>query len=184
MSKTVTYTDAQKLDLKSGTRVILLRERKKDGAGSSRKLIRISSNEREWDEAVEELVWRMRPGERVYASLCARNVPAASRLLKHRIIDLETGSDPLFFEKLNTRWSSCLMNPSCELDKKWMFDCDNPDEYVQVAEALNSVGVPYEEYATKNGRHVIVKPFNRTTVPFRVVQLIQHNPLALIAYTS
>lgn len=164
-----------------GTRVLQLTGRNKDGV-KSRRIHRVSKNKERFQEILVELIEMAKPDERIYASASARNLDRASRELKHRMIDAEADSDPMaFYESLNSRWVSCLMQPNCQMPKLWMFDCDSLEEYKEVLAYLEQQEKSVEyQYKTKSGYHVIVTPFHMKDAPQTIEKL--DNPLMLWMY--
>ncbi len=166
-----------------GVRVLHLTGRNKDGA-SKRLIHRVSSGPEKFIELMNELVSLARPGERIYASASARDVRKASVLLKHRMVDNDLHQNPTeFYEHLTSRWVSCLMDPTCQSPKKWMFDCDDPGDFAKVMDEVRRLELKVYYYNTKNGIHVMVHPFNKQLIKeVGVTTLIHDNPLMLWAY--
>ena len=167
-----------------GTRVLLLTGRYKDGVEKQRRLTRIAHGPEQFFKVMTELHLIRQPKERIYATVEERSIPKAAREFKHRQIDAEYDPCPdNFYRQIEARWASCLMAEGCVVKKRWMFDCDHPIETSVVIEELNTLGVRVmHSYATKNGHHIIVEPFNRTLLTEASLKLLQTNPLMLWCY--
>jgi hypothetical protein len=169
-----------------GARVLMLKSRHKDGVDQQRTILRHSYSRSEFRRQLEELMAEMGPNERIYASAGARDTSKAIRLFKERQLAADYDGDIMsFYGNLNARWTSCLMDVKSQAAKVWLFDCDSPDD---LAETICALGQHYHrelrhQYATKNGYHVIVEPFDRTNLPERVRNLMQDNPIMLWAWS-
>lgn len=117
---------------RTGTRVMMLKGRNKDGNTYQRCIMRATHDAGAFNRAFAELENMALPGERIYASATERNMTAAVRLFKQRQLDNDYDEHPMeFYRKLNSRWCSILSNPKCESKPKtWLWDCDNDDEYL------------------------------------------------------
>lgn len=174
------------LEYMSGVRLLLLASRHKDGAQKVRRINRVSNNPLHFGNILYEFTRIKQDTDRIYVSLAQRDVIKASRLLKHRMVDAEWNPHPEeFYKNLNNHWVSCLMDKSSTLkeDRLWMFDCDSELDYAQVLVELENLNVPvHYSYATKNGHHVVVKPFNRTKLSDQFSGILSDNPLMLWSY--
>lgn len=171
---------------RTGTRVIMLKGRYKDGLTRQRQIFRVSHSVREFDAAIDELRAIAREGERIYASAGARCMVRAIREFKRRQLDADYDANPrLFYERLWDRWVSCLMAPTSQEEMFWLFDCDSREEADMVMRELGELYhremQPYC-YPTKSGKHILVQPFNRTKLRPEVAPLIHENPIILWGY--
>ena len=159
-------------DFTDGTRVLFLIWRNKDGAKVSRNLkIRklISSNEEEFEKCLEQLLdLRERYSEfplRIYSSVNKRNVSKSIRKFREEQLANEyqsTKDIEQFYKDIKNRWISCLMRPSSRAETQFIIDIDNNNtDYVNTIEdeMLEHTTI-IKKYKTKNGYHLIVKPFN------------------------
>lgn len=170
-------------DFKSGTRVLSLVGRLKDGVSNQRGVNRVTHNESQWETAFSAFLANMQEGQRIYCTAGSRDVAKASRLFKERQLAAEYDEDPLnFYRALEARWASALTSPSSQLQKVWMFDCDTDAEIKVVEVEAAARGIPVTWYKTKNGRHGLVAPFNKMLVSEQVRSLIHMNALGLLAY--
>lgn len=146
---------------KEGIRILHLIERNKDSNQNKTHALEISRSVEEFDKKLNRLLSLGVPNTRIYASTSQRDIHKAIRLFKERQLDADYDESTWkFYNNLQARWISCLSNPKCVVkeDKLWLFDCDTPEEYIW---CMGSLG-PMEKYTyeTKNGQHIIVKPFN------------------------
>lgn len=153
---------------KDGVRGILLLHRNKDGeAGNAQRMAvkQISRNVDEWKKAIEyfrNLQLTQYPTHRIYSSVNPRIMTKAIHEFKLRQIAADYGSTQEllgFYGDVQNRFFSCLMNPSCRASQHFLIDCDTPEEYETNKGKLPADLIVYD-YATKNGRHIITKPFN------------------------
>lgn len=169
-----------------GVRVILLVSRNKDGGEKNRRITRISHNSTQFASIINDFKKIKKEPDRIYASLVPRNVLKAARDFKHKIIDADYQGDPeTFYKNISNHWVSSLMIDTSisKEDKLWMFDCDSEDDYLETKAQLLQYNVPiHYEYRTKNGFHVVVKPFDRSKLTFAVRELLHDNSLILWCY--
>ncbi len=171
---------------KDGTRVLMLSGRHKDGISDQRKVLRVSHSPGEFDMWLSELVGMARESERVYACAGARDLEKSIRVFKERQLANDYDSDPSkFYRKLNTRWCSCLMQPTCQKEKTWLFDCDGADDFEivqsELCEHYTNSRSTYD-YQTKSGKHVVVGPFNKSKLSDHARSLLNENALLLWGY--
>lgn len=174
--------------MKNGTRVLLRTHRNKDGVRgpfrSSRTVV--THNVREFDQEFAFLHKTALPNERIYVSASQRDVGKATRLFRERQLEAEYDVDPLLFYKtLHNRWVSCLSAKTSTVasDKMWLFDCDSPSELDEVRAEIDRLHASrVREYETKNGTHVLTRPFNRETLSETALACMDTNPMALWAY--
>lgn len=170
-----------------GARVLMLKSRNKDGVASQRTVLRTSYNTNQFETQMRSLVGIAAENERIYVSAGPRDIKRAIRLFKERQLASEYDNDPVaFYRELQTRWESCLMHPSAQEEKLWLFDCDDADQHATVCSELEKYYdrpmVPYA-YNSKSGHHVITQPFDRTRLSEPVRNLIHDNPIMLWAYS-
>lgn len=155
-------------EFKSGFRGVLLLHRSKDGCSGNpqrKSFKRITNNEQEWSETVEEFRHMQAvhyPNHRIYASVNSRDFHKAIRKFKERSLQTDFASKlemAAFYIDIQNRFFSCLMTPESRLEGNFLIDCDTHEEYEK---ALTTI--PHEmillDYETKNGRHLVTKPFN------------------------
>ncbi len=110
----------------TGTRVLMLKARHKDGIEAERQVLRISHTREQFGHRLAELSELSRPGERIYAPASPRLMRAAIRLFKERQLAADYDADPeAFYRNIEGRWCSCLMDPRVQDGKLWLIDCDS-----------------------------------------------------------
>jgi len=155
-----------------GVRVLFLIWRKKEGAKVDRNLkIRklVSSDEEEFEKCLEQLLdLKERYAElplRIYSTVNKRNLDKAIRKLKELQLENDYQDKKQFYgfyKDIKNRWISSLMRPSSRLETQFIIDIDNEDkDYLKKIESeiLEHTEL-IKKYKTKNGYHLIVKPFN------------------------
>jgi hypothetical protein len=168
---------------KTGTRVLLLKARHKDGAITERQLFRVTHTADQFDRALREFADCSKPNERIYGAAGARDLKKAARLFKERQLAAEYDADPMaFYRSLEDRWLSALMSPRSQEQKLWLFDCDSPEDEQAASRELQThydkPTAPYR-YASKSGTHVIVEPFDTSRLSQAVRKLVHENALML-----
>jgi hypothetical protein len=170
----------------TGTRVLMLKSRHKDGVVKERAITRITHSELHFLAALTELLKEAQPNERIYGSIGERSMEASIREFKRRQLDADYDDDPeRFYRAIHDRWVSCLMAPISQQTKFWLFDCDSEQDAV---DAKGQLGLYYDrdfpiyEYRSKSGYHIVTAPFNRKMLSEKVKKLIHTNPLMLWAY--
>lgn len=149
----------------AGIRVLSLVSRNKDGVDAPNVSV-VSYSTEEFYEHLSKLQTKAVEGQRIYASIEERDPNKAIREFKRRQLDADYDQDTLqFYTKLKSQWESCLMKPSSSKEKYWLIDCDSDFEYDTAHDILEE---HYDrdflyEYNTKNGKHIIIKPFNMSS---------------------
>ena len=156
-------------ELTAGYRGLLLIKRSKDGekGNCQRKSIkRITENTEMWKSSVLELLELKKtvyPEHRIYSSANERNLTKAIQEFKRRQLHMDCGNvNDLkhFYCDIENRFFSCLMNPGSRSQNKFLIDCDTAEEYEIAKNQLDVSGLIILDYPTRNGRHIITKPFN------------------------
>lgn len=153
---------------KNGVRGIVLLYRSKDGEKGNaqrRAIKKISRNVDEWHNIVREfreLQLTSYHNHRIYASVNSRNMGKAIHEFKLRQVGVDYGNDyelHWFYTDIQNRFFSCLMNPNTRNSRYFLIDCDSEEEYEHALLKL-PVELILFTYPTKNGWHIISKPFN------------------------
>lgn len=174
---------------KAGVRLIMRVWRNKENKEGRRPgRTEVSTCIEEWQHHCWQLVQECVPGERVYASAEPRSIPHAIRVFKER--QLAADYDPpavrdAFYATLSTRWLSCLGAPQASAEKFFLFDCDDMDAHKRLCEDLESEQLMenvVHAYRTKNGVHVLTKPFNPGLIKLAHREILQKNALILVAW--
>lgn len=157
--------------LSDGIRVVLLIHRSKEGGFNNthkRHLKKIiTTNSEEFFNTISELKEIMDNDSRtlrIYATVNSCDLNKAIRLFKHRQLDRDYETIELrnkFYLDVKNQFISCLMDDSCRETKNFLFDLDECDRrsYVQIYERLKKHTDIIITYPTKNGYHIITKPF-------------------------
>ncbi len=152
-----------------GIRCLLLLRRNKDGqeGNAQRQAIkRISRNTEEWKEFIYELRNMQQTtyqGHRIYSSVNSRDISKAIHEFKRRQLENDYSNAfewSSFYCDINNRFFSCLMSPNCRATSHFLIDCDTQEEYYHAQLQLRGTGLILMDYATKNGYHIITRPFN------------------------
>lgn len=152
-----------------GIRGIMLLRRNKDGetGNAQRKAIkRISRDTDDWKEIVRELRHMQQhshQGYRIYSSVNSRDITKAIHEFKRRQLETDYGNMwefHNFYCDVKNRFFSCLMNPNCRETSNFLIDCDSVEAYEHAELQLRNTGLILLEYRTKNGFHILTRPFN------------------------
>lgn len=180
------------ISFKTGYRILMLNQRGKDGGKvghcdrSAKKMI--SKNEVEFEICYQKLLALKKPEERIYSTIDERDIDKGIMLFKHRQLDADYyGLDDRnsFYTDIWNRWISALASPNSKKGTLFLIDIDdvaggqNVGQEKEIKKQLKEKEIEImHEYPTKNGKHIITKPFNPTTVTFYV----QKNAMLLLAY--
>ena len=99
---------------------------------------------------------------RIYSSVNARDPMKAIREYKRRQLDCDYEDIHHQFDFYNdgyNRFFSCFMNPTSRCETNFLIDCDSEEEYVYAQQSILPEMVIFQ-YPTKNGWHMVTKPFN------------------------
>lgn len=174
-----------------GVRVLFLIRRKKDGgekADNDFFAKTIVTNKDEFLRELKKLMLIMEPTMRIYASVNKRDIEKGIREFKRQQLDsdyYDIESKHSFYFRVKDRFISSLMKPSSAAESLFLFDCDNlTDKTIgNSIEEIEKLTEVVWHYRTKNGFHIITKPFN----PALAEQLsfehsIKKDSLMLLAY--
>jgi hypothetical protein len=171
---------------KDNIRILMLTSRNKDNPAEHRTITKISKDVEQFNKLVIELYVMSNEGERIYASASSRDLKKAIRNFKQAQLDAEYDSIPEnFYKHLDSRWVSALSQDNAveKQNNYWLFDCDSVIDYDDCTDNLKNLNVNIEyEYSTKNGSHILVKPFNRSLLVKDVLKLLHTNAMMLWAY--
>lgn len=175
-----------------GVRVFFLIQRSKEG-GSNKgdKLRKVVSRDRfqAIDVVYNLLVEKQRYTEpmRIYMSANPRNMRKAIRNFKQQMLDNDYNADEIqedFYFDIKNRWISSIMKPSARADTHFIIDCDTDGE---LASALKELEVVHfgdaiiKQYKTKNGTHIVTRPYNPSWTP-SVKEKIHKDGLLLLDF--
>jgi hypothetical protein len=154
---------------KTGCRIFLLIERKKDGSRNSsdhRCLRLVSRCETEFDDILAELKEKQANSERmhrIYSSINKRNAIKAMHLFKRRMLEMELHRSDRqvdFFLNSTKEYLSCLAQLECRASKLILVDVDGAESLLneQLAKLEDTSIIDVRK--TYNGYHIITEPFN------------------------
>lgn len=161
-------------ELKQGIRTMFLLQRTKDG-GHNKEEKRIFRYAVTYDDAdlltnlTDMLFLRYLHGEdlRIYLSVNERNERIAVRNIHDAIIEslyVDTTNRDLIQRKVLKGSRAYMMNPNARASKNFLIDVDSQPDVDVMGEVLQEMGeLGIEELyrkSTRNGWHIIVKPFN------------------------
>lgn len=158
-----------------GFRVLFLIQRHKEGGETNNSHLRkiVTRNSKEYLNALKELIRDKITSElpfRVYASLNERDFNKAIHKFKYEQLDADLFHDEQkqnFYLDVKNRFIGCLMQPSQRASSFFLFDIDKDDDIKDTTAGTLNV-IPSEHivklYPTKNGWHLITKPFDYTKV--------------------
>lgn len=178
---------------KQGYRILMLILRSKEG-GKVNKPDRvakkvISRNETEFEEKFQKLLSIKKEGERIYSTIDERDIEKAIRTFKFRQLEndyADSNSHYDFYTDIWNRWISSLQAVTSKKGTLFLVDIDSDEENGQNVGAEERIRKEISdnkleiihEYNTKNGKHIILKPFNPAIVSFQV----QKNAMMLLSY--
>lgn len=157
-----------------GCRVMILLQRTKDGGNNheERRTMssRVSYSPEQFKNNLREMLLLQHIDERplrLYLSVNDRNVNKIIRHIKHELIDsdyIPEDQKENMYKKLLRSPKHFLMQPQNKKDNLFILDVDNEDGRDAMGEALQrmqDIGITEVlRYKTKNGWHIVVKPFN------------------------
>lgn len=152
-----------------GTRYLLLLHRNKDGeiGNAQRNAVkRITTCSNSWKEAALELrslQINSYHNHRIYSAINERDMTKAIHEFKRRQLESDFGLQyeyHKFYYDIQNRFFSCLANPNCKSNNYFLIDCDTVGEYEFAQLQLRNSGLIAFAYPTKNGHHIITRPFN------------------------
>jgi hypothetical protein len=176
-------------EFKDGVRILMRTLRSKEG-GKVNKPDRVadkvvSRNREEFDKIFAHLMSKREGQERIYSTVDERDMDKAIRLFKYRQLDsdyFDKESRNSFYTDIFNRWISALQAPESRKGTLFMVDEDEgKDDSLKIMDDItkNRIEIVHQ-YPTKNGWHLILKPFNPSTVHFDV----QKNGMMLWVYNN
>ena len=177
------------IDFTHGFRCVQLILRSADGGGTNnRKELKYETqNTEEFIEALEDCLafkYIMGLNYRIYSSVNERDFRKAERTFKQNMLDNDYADDTVhkkFYTDLRNGFISALMKPSNSKTSYFLIDIDQNDlsPYIEWFEERDLV-ITY--YKTKNGWHIITKPFNPAEFTQTETAHIQKDSLLLLHY--
>lgn len=187
----IVFRDFQ--DFSDGCRMLILLERKKEGGSTKeekRSLItRFTFNSDQYRDAIKEmlLLQLICPNARLYASLNSRNIKKTIRIMETELLDAHYADDTCrdsVYKKLIRSARHFVMQPTTANESLFLIDVDDEEGKDIMGEALLECGRLNVEilktYKTKNGWHIITKPFNLGLWTHK--SEVKKDPLILLTY--
>jgi hypothetical protein len=158
-----------------GIRMLMLCQRNKEGRDTNKtdraSTRKISKNKEEFYEILSEFKKLKEESSeplRIYSCVNRRDLDKAIREFKREQLDADyydKDSRNQFYFDIRNRWISCLMQPNCRTETFFLIDIDNVQgettDISLVERHLERLKVEVvAKYLTKNGVHIITKPFN------------------------
>lgn len=154
----------------NGVRVLFLIHRSKEGAeranGDKMKKC-ISNNPDDFERILVELLSDLYVSEhtlRIYSSANERSMEKAIRQFKQEQLDADyydLTSKNSFYTDIKNRFVGALMKPASRSETQFILDCDSTKEHEDSLRRIAELNIDIVNmYATKNGWHIITKPFN------------------------
>lgn len=158
-------------DYTHGFRGILLLHRTKDGHDGAYpqrdSYKRIVSSYEDYVNCLCEFLDLMHKSDnelRIYASCNPRDIDKAIRTFKTNQLDNDYADNETrtnFYRDIHNRFFSALMQPQSRADNRMIIDVDDVSIMDTVDKLVATLGLHvYTKYATKNGWHIVVAPFN------------------------
>jgi len=176
-----------------GTRVLLLLRRHKEGGHNKehqrRRAREVVHQPDQMKKALVKLLMlkAMYPESdyRIYMSASPRDLRKAEMKFKQEqlLIDFEDGENKrYFYENFEEKWISALMaSKPLKGECRFVLDVDVPDDGDHLKWcAANGTEIVFK-YRTKNGWHIVTKPFNTETYPPELGE-VKKDALLLLAY--
>lgn len=158
-----------------GVRVIMLHQRNKEGGrnkGDRYAYKRISTNREEFFKILEEMRKLKEKSDkqlRIYSCVNRRDIEKGILNFKKRQLEAdyydEVGRNNFYID-IENRFISSLMKPNARAETLFLLDIDNKEQERMARTIIQkeNIGV-VAEYQTKNGKHIITKPFNPKLMP-------------------
>jgi hypothetical protein len=179
---------------KDGIRLLMLTLRSKEG-GKNNKPDRVahkklSNSIEEFNKIFNEFVeiaGKSTEPLRIYTSVNKRDINKGIRNFKKLQLEADywdIESKNSFYLDIKNRWISCIMQPNTREETNFLIDIDgNIDEYMRTKLNLLQLGIDIIfEYPTKNGFHIITKPFNPSLLTTTDNEHIKKDGLILAYY--
>jgi len=172
-------------EFSDGVRVLFLIHRNKEGGETNNTKVKkiITRDSDEFRLELIKLVDEKERSElpyRIYSSVNGRDIEKAIRQFKFEMLEADYYSDEDrqgFYYDSKNRFIGALMSPASRMKDQSFFviDVDNEEGRDVMGEALTEVercgGEIVKQYPTKNGWHIITKPFNPTEFNCKGVEI-------------
>lgn len=159
-------------DFSTGTRVLLLLLREKDGGGNTdfkrRSIVEVTHNTEQFEKAIHKMVYfSMCSPEpyRIYSTVNERDLVKAERIFKQQMLEMDFVPElnkRVWYERFESRWHSALMQDNSRKTSAFMLDIDDEEfswSDIQKKCWEQDIEILFMN-RTKNGWHFITEPFN------------------------
>lgn len=180
-------------DYTGGVRVVFLLHRGKEGGSNNheykrRSLRLITHSEKELKDAIRKCLTLQKttyPECRVYMTVNPRSLRNGEYIFKKTQLETDFGDDTgkkCFYERLEDKWISALVQGKPPKGyARFILDVDTKDN-TKVLSFCGENHIEIEKmYSTKNGWHLIVKPFDVSLCPKEIAD-VQKEGLILLSY--
>ena len=159
-------------DFTDGVRMIMLIHRGKEGGANNRtdrfSKRKISTSKKEFEYILKEFLELKKISElplRIYSSLNKRDIEKGIREFKRQQLDADyydIESRNNFYLDIRNRFLGSLMKPSSRAETNFLIDIDEGTKKTigEIIDRIDSITDVLLHYKTKNGYHLITKPFN------------------------
>lgn len=177
----------------TGYRTLFLIQRHKEGGETNNSKLKkyITRNSEEYLKALTKLVDEQMSTDatlRIYASVNERDFNKAIRQFKYEQLYADYYDQiqkENFYLDIKNRFIGCLMQPAQRATSLFLFDVDNVEGRDVCGETLHALGTEVDIiklYPTKNGWHIITKPFNHTKIKLPDSCEMKKDALLLLSY--
>jgi hypothetical protein len=155
-----------------GIRLVMLIHRAKEGAKSANndKVHKvIVTSKKDFEKAVLAMLMTIRTQQmpyRIYASVGPRDMKKAIRKFKYEQLDADYYGEEdkeSFYLDIFNRWFGCLAQPGSAAETYFVVDLDSKEEDTECLKVIDEAKLHdyvVKRYYTKNGVHIVMKPFN------------------------
>lgn len=176
----------------TGTRCLFLLQRHKEGGETNNSKLKkyITRNSDEFKKALTLLVDEMMDSEltlRIYSCVNPRNFNKAIHKFKVEQLEADLFDEiqkQNFYLDIKNRFIGCLMQPCSRDGSLFLFDIDNIPGRDIDGETLRVIPgeLIVKHYPTKNGWHLVTKPFDYTKIKLPDNCEMKKDALLLLAY--
>ena len=156
-----------------GIRMIMLCQRNKEGRETNKtdraSIRKISANKEEFFQILKKFQEIKKNSDkplRIYSCVNRRDIKKAIRNFKFEQLNADYYDEKSrngFYFDIKNRWISSLMKQNAKAETLFLIDIDEKEEnsFEMAKKELEKIKVEIvTEYPTKNGTHIITKPFN------------------------
>ena len=174
-----------------GCRVLMLIQRHSDGGHTNNSKLRsyISRGHEEWVKSLAKLLQEKEQYPhlplRIYQTLNERDIEKGIREFKHASLEADYYDDEQrqwFYLDVRNRIVSSLMKPSSAKTSYFLFDVDLEEVPRLLELGLKELTEIVLTYKTKNGWHIITKPFNPNLVSLPENVELKKDSMMLLAF--